>query len=73
MRYGPSTNPLMTADEYARLDCIRAHALLSSVSRTLPAWSDESTPRTNAPVRFRYVPCPALGILGRIPFDTATR
>lgn len=52
MRYGPSTNTLMTADEYARLDRIRAHALMSSVSRTLPAWSDESTPRTDRPVRF---------------------
>ena len=52
MTYGPSTNRLMTAEEYARLDRIRAHAMLSSVERTCPAWTDTTTPRTDAPVRF---------------------
>ena len=55
MTYGPSTNRLMTAEEYARLDRIRAHAMLSSVERHYPDWSDATTPRTDRPVRFRRV------------------
>lgn len=59
MTYGPSTNRLMTAEEYARLDRIRAHAMLSSVERTCPAWTDTTTPRTDAPVRFAVVRWPS--------------
>ena len=49
---GPSANPLMTASEYDTLRRIESNALLASVTRTYPAWSDATTPRTDKPVRF---------------------
>ena len=51
---GPSTNPLMTADEYARNRRTEANAMRVSVERTLPTWDDAATPRTDAPVRFAW-------------------
>lgn len=48
---GPSTNPLMTADEYARNRRTEANAMRVSVERTLPTWDDAATPRTAHPIR----------------------
>lgn len=55
--YGPSTNPLMTADEYERNRRTAATALRASVEQHYPEWSDATTPRTERPVRFQtYLP-----------------
>ena len=51
---GPSTNPLMTADEYERNRRTESNALHASVERHYPAWTDAHIPRTEKPVRFGW-------------------